>query len=359
MKQQFEGVVFGAGFDAAGTRISFDADTGGLTLAGTGPGGAPRWRDISLAKSGWDGSQLRLEWRDGSGAFALTVSDPAAVQALGMLAGRRASVAPGASGATRAWVWGVIGVAFVLPLLLLVLLLFSHDRIAGWIVDRIPVEQEMRLGAHLFAGHKPGIKLIEGAPLAMVNEIGARLTRGSAYRYQFHLAEDRSVNAYAMPGGFIVMHSGLLALADSADEVAGVLAHEVAHVERRHSLNALAKSAGLYATTAIVFGDLGRIASAGADLLNLKFSRDHERDADRTGLDLLVKAGFEPSAMAAFFRKMAAQGAGVPAFLSTHPASEERFAEIERAVAALPAAARAAAPSKIDYAAIKAALPKK
>jgi predicted Zn-dependent protease len=162
-----------------------------------------------------------------------------------------------------------------------------------------------------------------------------------------------------MPGGYIVMHSGLLALAGSADEVAGVLAHEVAHVERRHSLRGMVKSAGLYATASLVCGDFASLAGIGADLLNLKFSRDHERDADRTGLTLLVKAGLEPSAMATFFRKMAAQGGGVPAFLSTHPASEDRFADIERAVKALPEAARAVSPLAYDYAGIKAALPAK
>ena len=78
----------------------------------------------------------------------------------------------------------------------------------------------------------------------------------------------------------------------------------------------MAQSAGLSATVAILFGDLGRIASAGADLLSLKFSRDHERDADSTGLSLLVKAGLQPAAMASFFRKMAAQGGGVPALTS-------------------------------------------
>jgi predicted Zn-dependent protease len=243
--------------------------------------------------------------------------------------------------------------------LLVLALLLAHEQIADWIVDRIPVAQEQKLGAQVFNSHKAGLKLIEGAPRDMVREIGARLTQGSRYQFEFHVTDDKSVNAYAMPGGYIVMHSGLLALAGSADEVAGVLAHEVAHVERRHSLRGMVKSAGLYATASLVFGDFASLAGIGADLLNLKFSRDHERDADSTGLTLLVKAGLEPSAMATFFRKMAAQGGGVPAFLSTHPASEDRFADIERAVKALPEAARAVSPLAYDYAGIKAALPAK
>ena len=66
--------------------------------------------------------------------------------------------------------------------------------------------------AEIFAQQKAGLKLIDGAPLKMVNEIGAKLTQGSVYRYQFHVAVDKSVNAYAMPGGYIVVHTGLLAL---------------------------------------------------------------------------------------------------------------------------------------------------
>ena len=119
------------------------------------------------------------------------------------------------------------------------------------------------------------------------------------------------------------------------------------------------KSRSVSGPVAIFLGDFGRLAGAAADLLNLKFSRDNERDADSAGLSLLVKAGLEPAPMAAFFRKMAAESVAVPAFLSTHPASEERFVDLDRAVKALPEAARAAAPLAIDYPAVKAALPKK
>jgi predicted Zn-dependent protease len=357
---QFSGIAFGPGFADAGTPLAFEADAGGVRAAtANADDGSQRWPAITLGKAGWDGTQLRLEWKGAAGAYALSVADAAAVQAIAVLAGNRAVKAAGSGGATRAWSWGLIVTTVVLPLLLLVALLSQHERIAGWIVDRISVEQEHKFGARMFERHKAGLKLIEGPALAMVRETGARLTQGSPYQYEFYVADDKSVNAYAMPGGFVVMHSGLLALADSADEVAGVLAHEVSHVEKRHSLTGMAKTAGLYATVSLLIGDFGSLASAGANLLNLKFSRDHEREADSEGLRLLVKAGLQPEPMAGFFRKMAKQGGGVPAFLSTHPASEERFAAIESAVKLLPEAARAAAPLNVDYAKIKAALPAK
>ena len=355
---RFNGIAFGPGLADGGTKLEFDADAEGLRFSSTDGYVQPRWRDITLAKSGWDGTHLRLEWKSETGTYALSVDDAAAVQAIGALAGRRAARGAGWSRGTHATVWSIVGVTVVLPLLLLVALLLAHEEIAGWIVDRIPVETEQKFGAEIFAQQKAGLKLVDGAPLKMVNEIGAKLTQGSVYRYQFHVAVDKSVNAYAMPGGYIVVHTGLLALADNADEVAGVLAHEVSHVEKRHSLTAMAQSAGLYATVAVLFGDMGRLAGMGADLLSRKFSRDHEREADSNGLPLLVQAGMAPQALAAFFRKMAAQGGGVPAFLSTHPASEERFTAIESAIAALPDAARRASPLAMDYTAVKTALPK-
>lgn len=355
---RFGGNIFGPGYADGGTKLEFEANADGLQFNGADGFVQPRWREITIAKSGWDGTHLRLEWKGEAGAYALSVDDVSAVQAIGALAGARAVRGASWSGGTRAWVWGIVGTTVVLPLLLLAALLLAHERIAGWIVDRIPIETEQKLGEQLFERQKAGLKLVDGVPLAMVNDIGARLTKDSLYQYRFHVAVDKSVNAYAMPGGFIVVHSGLLDLATSADEVAGVLAHEVSHVEKRHSLTALAQSAGLYATMSLLFGDLGQLGSVGSELLSRKFSRDHEREADSNGLALLVKAGMAPPALASFFRKMAGQGGSVPAFLSTHPASEERFADIERAIAALPAAARAAAPLDVDYRAIKAVLPK-
>ena len=121
---------------------------------------------------------------------------------------------------------------------------------------------------------------------------------------------------------------------------------------------ALCISASLAATVSLVFGDLGGLASLGGDLIGLKFSRDNETEADNEGLKALVGAGLGPFGMAAFFRKMAAQEKLDLGFLSTHPGSEERFAAIDAAIKALPEAARNVPVLPVDYAAVKAALPK-
>jgi Zn-dependent protease with chaperone function len=94
-----------------------------------------------------------------------------------------------------------------------------------------------------------------------------------------------------MPGGFVVVHTGLLALADSAEEVAGVLAHEIQHVEKRHSLKAIAKNAGLMVTISMVFGDLGGLVSLGQDLIGLEFSRPARERSRRRGPENTGRGG--------------------------------------------------------------------
>ena len=361
--ERLAGMAFGPGFAGAGSKIEFEAGDYGVRLVTVEMlDGNPPWSDIAIHKSGWDGAQVRLEWEGRAGRYALMLPDAATVAAVNVLrrtGGHGALIPPTRpDAATRAWSNSMIWLTLVLPVLMVVALLWQHDRIAAWAVSVISVEQERKLGEIVFAQQKAKLRMVEGKPLEMVRAIGARLTKNSAYRYEFYLADDKAVNAYAMPGGFVVMHSGLLQLAASAEEVAGVLAHEVMHVEKRHSLKGIAKSLGLAATVTLVFGDLGGLASLGSDLIGLKFSRDHETEADAEGLKSLVEAGLRPDGMAAFFRKMAAQEKLNLGFLSTHPASEERFAAIDAAIKALPDGARNLPVMTYDYAAIKAALPK-
>ena len=364
--QRLSGLAFGPGFAGAGSKTEFDLSDYGIRLiTADEQDGAPPWTDITLTRGGWDGSQLSLSWQAGSGRagrYTIAVTDKTAVAAITALTKTAKTAAPitraNTDGATRAWSHAMIWLLFVLPIAALAAVLWQHGRIAAWAVSHIPAAQERKLGELVFAQQKAKLKLVDGKPLDMVREIGAKLTKGSAYQYEFYVADDKVVNAYAMPGGFVVMHSGLLNLAGSAEEVAGVLAHEVMHVEKRHSLKGMAKSLGLAATVSLVFGDLGGLASLGSDLIGLKFSRDHETEADVEGLKALVGAAVRPEGMAVFFRKMAAQDKLDLGFLSTHPASEERFAAIDAAIKALPETARNVAALSYDYAAIKAALPK-
>jgi predicted Zn-dependent protease len=366
---RLRGQVFGPGFQSSGATVEFDVSGFGLRLVTPEEyDGTPRWNEVAVRKGGFNESQLMLEWAGRAGKYALAVTDPAAVATVKAQLAQSApeksrikrGAAMGGDASTRRWshamLWMTV-LPILLPLVILAGLLIEHERVATWAVSFVPVAQERKLGELVFAQARAKLRPVEGPPAAMVREIGARLTRGSAYAFEFHVVEDATVNAFAMPGGFIVVHTGLLALASSAEEVAGVLAHEVQHVERRHSLKAMAKSAGLMVTVGMVFGDLGGLVALGQDLIGLDFSRQAEAEADALGLDALVAAGIAPGGMRDFFRKMGEKEKLNLGWLSSHPASEDRFAAIDAAIKALPPPALQVAPLAYDYGRIKAALP--
>lgn len=353
-----QGLAFGPGLPSAGKPAEFEVDESGLRFALAAMGdGAPRWEHVAIHKSGWDGNQLRLEWTGSAGVYSLNVSDAAHAREIARLAGTRSKVKKSsADRGTRVLIHASVWLFLILPILAILGLVSQHDRIADWAVSQISLEQEAKLGEIVFAQQKAQLKLVDGPALDLVKTLGERLSKDSKYKYQFYVADDNSVNAFAMPGGYVVMHTGLLRLAASAEEVAGVLAHEVQHVERRHSLRATVQSLGVTAIVGLIFGDLGAIASLGSDLLKLKFSRDNETEADREGLKALVSAKINPAGMRDFFAKMAEQSKLDLGMLSTHPASEERMADMDRLIKALPEEARQLAPLAIDYDAIKVAL---
>jgi Zn-dependent protease with chaperone function len=163
------------------------------------------------------------------------------------------------------------------------------------------------------------------------------------WKWQVNLLKSAQVNAFCMPGGRIAFFTGILtSLQLTDDEVAAVMGHEIAHALREHGRERAAKSTAT--------GVVSRIAGAGlaawlgidprltdsatqtiGQLVVLKFSRDEEREADLIGLDLAARAGFDPRAGVALWRKMAALNKRAPVeLLSTHPGGEERIGEIER-----------------------------
>lgn len=325
------GLLYAPGLPPAGAPVRFTVDEHGLAFApdpGTGP---VAWTAVRARHGGFDRNTLTLEWSGATGHSALVIAD----------AGARAAVQPWLKGVapsasatprTRRMSSLVLGLTIGLPVLLLVLVVSQAGRLIDWAVDRIPVETEIRLGHEAAAQQRTRLALWDDHPAAStVRELGRRLTQGSKYPFEFHVVRDPAVNAFAMPGGFVVMNSGLIERADSAEEVAGVLAHEVQHVERRHGLRGLVHAAGLGVGLRLVLGEVGGslAASWAEDLEGLRFSRTQESDADRAGVDALLRAGIDPRGMATFFRKLAQEGGKVPALLSSHPASEDRFAAVE------------------------------
>ena len=228
----------------------------------------------------------------------------------------------------------------------LVLLWTQKDRIADYIAGKIPVEWETKFGDQVLAQVASEGKLLTNSVWdAPVSNITSRLlptVEKSGYEFKFHIMQDTNFNAFAIPGGHVVIHTGLLEASDSAEEVAGVLAHELAHVTRRHSLRNIIKSAGLLITLQALLGDTSGLFGIAAEgsryLLQQKFSRDFEREADDTGWDYLVAANIDPRGMTRSFEKIRDMIAasdmavmeGTLALANTHPTSQERIDRLTR-----------------------------
>jgi Zn-dependent protease with chaperone function len=295
--------------------------------------------EVSLGEAGFDRRGLELAWTTAGERWAVHVLDSDAARAL-LSSPALASTAQTAAllgaqrrgTAVRSLGWILLGGFILLPLVLLLLFVLNANRIAGWIAGRIHIDQELDIGRQAFEGMRPQLKLKDsGVAHEAVNAIGARLTKGSKYKYEFHVAEDASLNAFAFPGGVIVVHTGLIEATTRPEELAGVLAHEVQHVELRHSIRGMVKDLGLRGLFAFATGDLGGslLGEAAVGLTSLKFSRDDESEADGAGFEALVAADIDPAGMASFFATMSRQAQDAPvAFASTHPASADREAAL-------------------------------
>jgi predicted Zn-dependent protease len=151
------------------------------------------------------------------------------------------------------------------------------------------------------------------------------------FAWELYLIDDQeTLNAFAAPGGYIFVYTGLLKFLDTKDDFAGVMGHEMAHADRRHSTNQLTKQYGIGLLLSIVSGgDPGTLSQILASLVGLQFSRDHESEADTYSVIYLCETEYAANGAASFFEKLINQGTSTPpAFLSTHPNPDDRVADI-------------------------------
>ncbi len=295
---------------------------------------------LRVEARGFNHSQWAIAWAGDAGATHthLLLVDDARIAPL-----RTAAPALFAAGDTtrrhshRRFRVGIVLLAAI-PLAFVGALLLSVEPLAERLVDHIPPGVEQQIGEAVLAHTRAAGPMITAGPaFEALQAIGKRLARPGEVLH-FHLAARPEINAFAAPGGIVVVHSALLASAGSAEEVAGVLAHEIAHVELRHSLRQIVKSAGLRIILTGLSGDYAPLGGWAAQLGELKFSRDAERAADARGLERLKEARIDPLGMLRFFETLAANTPSGPALLSTHPATAERIDSLKAAIAAAPGA---------------------
>ena len=219
------------------------------------------------------------------------------------------------------------------------LVLFGLVPVDG--VELISVADEITLGRQAQKAVKAQIPEISGAARTYIAAIGRTLAasaRGPKYPYSFSIANYKEINAFALPGGPVWVHRGAIQAATNESQVAGVLAHEIAHVAQRHAADQISKGAianGLLGFLGAVLGNWGgaRTAQTGAEILAggymMKFSRDDEREADRVGVEIMRRAGWDARGMLEFMQTLRTRGGrdpgSVEAFLSTHPSPADRI----------------------------------
>ena len=223
----------------------------------------------------------------------------------------------------------------------------EKQRVAG-----VTMEQEIALGiqaAPEMAQQHGGLHPDPQAQ-ALVDRVCERLTKSSeagklAFPYECHvLADEETLNAFALPGGQVFITAGLLSKLRTEGQLAGILGHEIAHVAARHGAENIAKqqlTQGLTGAAVLATydpGDPGTMRNAMVvqmigQLVNMKYGRDDELESDRLGVQFMAEAGYDPRALAGVMEILAEGGEGrAPEFFSTHPNPTNRVARIEQAV---------------------------
>jgi predicted Zn-dependent protease len=236
--------------------------------------------------------------------------------------------------------------------------LLSAGGCATFGAPAMSLQEERRLGQEAQAEVEQSME-ISRDPVVVnyIRQVGERLVRANdltQFDYTFDVIESPQVNAFAIPGGHLYVNTGLVCTAESEAELAGVMGHEIGHAVERHAVSQMsaqqqtqAAALGGAALLSILLGmDPGTVSPAAAIGTQLaaqgyllKYSRDHEREADDLAVRYLHQAGYDPQAVASFFEKLKAKEPGAPsglmALLSSHPVTNDRIQATREAAAKL------------------------
>lgn len=220
--------------------------------------------------------------------------------------------------------------------------LYGFWRFIPWFGEQmarvVPVSVEDRMGSSIadYLSRRRDV-CQDRLPVDTVQSIADRLHSAggaSPYTIRVRVLRNSDVNAFAAPGGHVVVFRGLLTLTSNESELAGVLAHEIMHVRRRHTTKAIFRQMGIWAGLAVLTGDVsGSVATIAGTAGILQFMREHETEADLAGLELMRAAGYDVAAMGVMFRKLQTVMGDAPkvfSYISTHPDTAERIRAIDK-----------------------------
>jgi predicted Zn-dependent protease len=302
------------------------------------------YRDITQTQGSYANEPVRLE-RGSPIPEAVIVEDPAILHALQRFA--RENERQFAGPRHRLSLVSLVVLAGTASIVLIAgMFLWGIPALAELVTPLIPISWETALGESVVQQLAPVDRRCTDDRLRdSVDGIVARLAEArpdSPYRFHVTIVDGPIFNAFAAPGSQIVVFRKMLQAAERPEELAGVLAHEMQHIYRRHAMKALVRDLSIAAIVGAVFGDITGIGAfavqAARTMTTLHYSRETETEADREGLHLLQAARIDPAGMVRFFETLKKQtgGAALPAYLSTHPNTDERIAEMKVLAAAMP-----------------------
>ncbi len=249
--------------------------------------------------------------------------------------------------ARRRWMYGIVSLIFAMGI---VVSNPQPTKAASWIellirgaqifqLSNISDKQEVQLGKEI------NQELIKSGRAKIyrkeeinryVNQIGQRLARTSERSnipYTFQVVDDKGVNAFATAGGYVYVNTGLMKRAENEAELASVIGHEIGHIVGRHAIEQMREAAIAQGVLSAAGLERSQAVQIGVELaLNRPNSRGDELEADRFGLDNIIKTGYAPSGMVSFMKKLLQGGNSSPTFLSTHPATSERIKRLQQSI---------------------------
>ncbi len=238
--------------------------------------------------------------------------------------------------------------AFLIAAVLGIVGLYFGIRSAGVAaVQAVPISVDEQIGKHGYETMDPGgPEIHDEVVVASIQTMVDRLAPHAAiseFKFDVHVIQSPDVNAFCLPGGVIVVYTGLIQAAEQPEQVAGVLAHEMAHATLRHGLQRISQSLGIAAAANLLIGDVEGILVLGSELFQLasinSYSRGQESEADAEGVRMMHAAALDPLSMAQFFEIMKEQEGNVPdqlKWISTHPDHDARIISIREQIGTLP-----------------------
>lgn len=240
----------------------------------------------------------------------------------------------------------VKGIIFVLLLVgaFFTTIYLAKDKMVEKIADQVPMSWEKEVGDKLFTTLSLQYKFIKNDSLEKefikVAQPLLQQIEKDGFKIDLYFVKDGSINAFALPGGKVIIQTGLIENAKSWEEVMGVVSHELSHVTRRHHIRGILNNLGIFTILSVSFGDVsavaGTIFNAGGELASLSNSRDFENEADETGWTYLTQAKINPKGLITFFETLSKEEKVNEikskidkninlSFLSTHPETSERI----------------------------------